>query len=333
MIQFRSQAALAIFVLCSWITPALGAEPPMPNAYPGAEILFAADEPASFFEISLGPIVRRVQPIAMSSHQMSGVRGYYGAMARRHYKIDDAVSTSEVHTHYADWFTANGFVVLLDARGDSPMAPGGTSWALRAYGDLPTEVATELSGTLDKSRRLYLVAEKRGDGEHTVVTVLVNPRRTGELRVQLDLLTVDTGETARAFPTRAQLYERLMSDGRVHVGGIQYVGKKAVPRDSCDALLSDLAALLGEHGELRLEVVGHVTMEGGEEAAANLAFARAQAVADLLIIEHGVAPRQLEARAAKDETDGGSGTDESGSDGVAVTAAPPLDGIEFVVRR
>lgn len=91
--------------------------------------------------------------------------------------------------------------------------------------------------------------------------------------------------------------------------------------------------MLAEHGELRLAVVGRVTIEGNEEMAINLALARADAVTTMLILEHGVAPIHVEARAAEQETDGDAVPDESGNAGAAAVIPPPPDGIEFVVRR
>jgi hypothetical protein len=261
-----------------------------------AESVFVMDEQNGFIEIVLGPILRRARPIAMTTHKMAGARPYIGHVTRTHYIVRRADSTAELHSEYSRWLASSGFTTLLDVRGDSPMAPGGTSWALRAYGDLPTEVATELSGTRDKGRRRYLVAERKEGDEHAVIALLINPRRTDEVRVQLDVVLVDGVATAPLSMPADELGSRLRNEGSVPLEGVRYVGKKAGPRDSSALGLAQVAVLLRNDPGLSLTVVGRVRDEERPDSAMQLALVRAKAVMELLIVEHGAPADRLSAR-------------------------------------
>ena len=300
--------------------------PPAPSGE--AESVFVVDEENGFLEVVLGPILRRTKPIAMTTHKLADVRPYIGHVARTHYILRGAGSTAEVHSQYSSWLASAGFTTLLDARGDSPMAPGGTSWALRAYGDLPTEVTTELSGTLDKGRRRYLVAERKREGEQTVVALLINPRRTDEVRVQLDVVFVDPVATAPLSMPADEIEKRLRSDGRVPLQGVRYVGKKAGPRDSSAPCLAQVATLLRNEPELSLSVVGLVGDEENEASVKQLALVRAEAIVELLVVEHGAPAGQLTAAVSPaEESEGRTGAEDGEpSPGNEAGALPDSDG-------
>ncbi len=264
----------------------------LPPAVENAEIVYAVDAEATFFEIARGPIVKREVVVGMSSHKVVDTHGYIGRLLRRQYRVVDTASSAEIHTHYSKWLAGAGYVIRLDAVGDKAMSPGGTSWALRVYGNLPTEIVTELSGTLDKTRRRYLVAEKHDGDQHRAVTVLISPRRMGDTRVQVDLIDIDTQATDRAFPTKSALVESLAVEDGVALDGIRYLGKKTVPLDSADQLLRVVAELLGDQPALKL------TIESREHIEA-LASARADAIKQLLISEHAVEESRLMTRATR----------------------------------
>jgi hypothetical protein len=302
------------------VASAFAADDALPVPADGAEVVFEAESDATFFEISLGPIVRREKAISMSTHKLADTRGYFGRVARRQYKITTTASTTEIHARYLEWFAANGYTVLLDALGDSPMAPGGTSWALRVYGSLPTPVAVELSGTGDKSRRRYVVAERRDATEHRVLTVLVNPRRITDIRVQVDIVDVDVAATERAFPAREVLAKQLTADGRINLFGVRHVGKKTIPRDSIDRILTEIAAALEADPQLALTIEGRATIADRPDSSAALGQARASAVERLLVAEHGVPDARLQSRAAEisEPRDG----EAASPDGIALVVTP-----------
>jgi len=286
--------------------------PTVPEDLGSTETVFEVEHEDAFFELPLGPIARRSRPIAMTSHTLTQVRAYLGLVRRRQLKVSGAVSVAEIHGFYTRWLEAHGYEQLLDAPGDSPMAPGGTSWALRAYGELPTEIATELSGTFDKSRRRYIVAEKSEVGEHRVVAILLNLRRADEVRVQLDTVLVDAQATADLRPTQDRIYELLSRDGSAPLPGVRYVGMKTNPCDSAAGILDEVALLLASHPELRLRVVDRGRVGDRPDASAALGRARAQALVDLLIFEHGVTADRVTADVDQGETNSAETADAAG---------------------
>jgi outer membrane protein OmpA-like peptidoglycan-associated protein len=92
------------------------------------------------------------------------------------------------------------------------------------------------------------------------------------------------------------LYDALATDGRVATQGIYFDTGRDALRAESKPTLDEIAAMLKEHGALRVRIEGHTDDVG--DAAANQALSekRAAAVRQALVSRYGIAASRLEAQ-------------------------------------
>lgn len=91
------------------------------------------------------------------------------------------------------------------------------------------------------------------------------------------------------------LYEVLATDGRVTADGILFDTGSHRIRPESRPVLQEIGAMLREHPELRLNIVGHTDNAGSEEQNRILSRERAGAVMQHLVREYGIAQARLRA--------------------------------------
>lgn len=85
----------------------------------------------------------------------------------------------------------------------------------------------------------------------------------------------------------------LAATGHVAVYGIYFDTGKAEVKPESKPALAEIAKLLGATPALNLKVVGHTDMTGGLETNLKLSQARAEAVVQALVGQHGIAASRL----------------------------------------
>lgn len=90
------------------------------------------------------------------------------------------------------------------------------------------------------------------------------------------------------------VYDALAAAGRWATGGILFTTGKATLRPESAPTLKAIAAALTGHPDLRIRIEGHTDNVGDPAANARLSEARAAAVRDALVGEHGIAAARLE---------------------------------------
>jgi outer membrane protein OmpA-like peptidoglycan-associated protein len=110
----------------------------------------------------------------------------------------------------------------------------------------------------------------------------------------------------------AALGNDIRSTGHVAVYGITFDTNKSVVKPESKPALDEIARLLKQDPALKLKVVGHTDMVGSLEGNMALSQARAEAVVQLLVSQHGIAPARLKgygvgplAPVASNDTDDG----------------------------
>ena len=97
-----------------------------------------------------------------------------------------------------------------------------------------------------------------------------------------------------------KLYDAIAAEGRVATQGIYFDTGSDVIRPESTPTLREIAAMLKEHGDLRLTIEGHTDNVGGAEANRALSEQRAAAVKAHLVASEGIDASRLETKGMGD---------------------------------
>ena len=97
-----------------------------------------------------------------------------------------------------------------------------------------------------------------------------------------------------------KLYDAIAAEGRVATQGIYFDTGSDVIRPESTPTLREIAAMLKEHGDLRLTIEGHTDNVGGAEANRALSEKRAAAVKAHLVASQGIDGSRLETKGMGD---------------------------------
>jgi outer membrane protein OmpA-like peptidoglycan-associated protein len=102
-----------------------------------------------------------------------------------------------------------------------------------------------------------------------------------------------------ATPVRAaEMAKSISETGRVALYGIYFDTNQTVIKPASEAVLAEIAKLLGGQPELQLQIVGHTDDVGTPEFNRDLSARRAQAVVQALVSRHRIEPSRLLASGA-----------------------------------
>ncbi|MFN4316323.1 MAG: OmpA family protein [Chitinophagaceae bacterium] len=93
---------------------------------------------------------------------------------------------------------------------------------------------------------------------------------------------------------RPDTRHKLIDEGRFATTGILFDFQSAVIRPESYAVVKEIAAVLKEHAQVRVKVVGHTSSDGDDKANLELSRKRAAAVKQLLITEFGIDASRIE---------------------------------------
>jgi OOP family OmpA-OmpF porin len=212
-----------------------------------------------------------------------------GRVTRLRYAIPEGRSSLEVLRNHESALKANGFVPVF-ACADQSCFTG----ALQDPYLLGQQLDPDNNDTalyFDHAR--YWLGRREGP-EGTVYAGIL----TGEdkQRVTAFVMVVETKpleEGKIAFVDAAQMDKAIAEAGRISLYGIHFDHDKDVLRPESKPVLDEIARLLRDKPQLRLEIVGHTDNRGTAPYNMNLSQRRAASVVDALTGAYGIAAERL----------------------------------------
>lgn len=139
----------------------------------------------------------------------------------------------------------------------------------------------------------YLLA--RGSDAATGDRLTVAVRAAAKHYNQLIIVRHKAMDTGMVKVDAAAIGKGLAADGHLALYGIQFDFGKASLKPESTPVLAEVAALLARSPALKLHVVGHTDNVGDFDANLTLSHARAAAVVEALVKQHGIAAGRLRA--------------------------------------
>lgn len=223
-----------------------------------------------------------------------------GALVSRVFTKPTEKSNLEVFRSYESELRSAGFSIQLSAEqgNDTELAvravyadhvPGFLSRAYRATGG---QVGRGELGRVGTQAAYYLLAS-RASGEGTLWVAVVLSRYDD--LYMIEELTVADMETGTVTLDLDQMRSALDANGKIAIYDIHFATGSAVIESSSADALAVIAAYL-EEASGTYYIVGHTDDTGTLASNLALAEARAAAVREALITDHGIAAARLEAR-------------------------------------
>jgi OOP family OmpA-OmpF porin len=260
------------------VAQARGHHPEVPS-YPGAEI-GAYD----FKEYEEAKLLLSKPYYAAGSWQVDKLLPVDGKVTAIRYNIGDTVSSLQVMRNYQSSLQRSGFRELFVC--ERPCMGENNN-----FSNLSGLVnARDIS--LNVHRNTQYLAAQRGN---TYVSLFIGDYGGGP-RVALFVIEkgqMDTG--LMAVSGASPMAQALSSQGKVDVYGFLFDSGKAELKPGSAATLAELAQVLRDNPQLRIQLIGHTDDVGGAEPNQTLSLARAQAVSAALISEQGIAPDRMRA--------------------------------------
>lgn len=214
-----------------------------------------------------------------SGNQVQG-RALEGKVTRFVYQNPASRSTLEIFRNYETALRAAGLQPIFTCALDTC----GPAYARSAWGRF-----NNLFVAADGDPR-YLAGSITTATGTAYVAVMV-----GRTRSQLDIVEITGMETGMVSANADSLARDLERDGRATVGGIFFDTDSATLKPESKPALDELARLMKERADLRLLVVGHTDISGDLARNQALSEARARAVMQALVSEHGIEAARLAA--------------------------------------
>lgn len=120
-----------------------------------------------------------------------------------------------------------------------------------------------------------------------VIVFLLLPRKPKIVEVEKEVI--------KEVIVRDTVYMQQVEEIEANFNAAQFEQGKADLNDDAKIALHDLAQLMEQHPEIRLQIEGHTSSEGSEEFNLKLSKDRAQAAVDFLVNKEGIDPKRLTA--------------------------------------
>ncbi len=268
---------------------------PLITRYPNSTITYYDQADHAEYQLALGPLVPNPDKNVGGSFIIAEKKLLSGRVTRIQYALDGTVSALEVYRNYQQALQNAGFKILLDSKGDKPLTTGGTSWTLRAYSTLPNRFIGELSGSVDRNKRHYMIAKLARPEGDVYVSVMSNQRRDNAVRVQLDIIEVQPMKRGLVKANAEFMANEIERTGHIAIYDLYFDFNSAVLKPESEPTLKEIARMLSQKHDLILYVVGHTDMVGTLEYNLKLSKDRAFSVVTALVKKQGVAANRLQA--------------------------------------
>lgn len=120
-----------------------------------------------------------------------------------------------------------------------------------------------------------------------IIVLLCMPRKTKVVEVEKEVI--------KEVIVRDTVYMKQVQEIEANFNAAQFEQGKAELNDDAKIALHDLAQLMQQHPEIRLQIEGHTSSEGSAEFNRQLSQDRAQAAVDFLVNKEGIDPSRLTA--------------------------------------
>jgi OOP family OmpA-OmpF porin len=176
------------------------------------------------------------------------------------------------------------------------------SWGSGIHGDEVEAKAKMPEDIEERTVKVRVMADGRYvkvyvDSQRVANVPNANMGRTNRIHVELPAYGEDVvGLIAniRVMAGGRDLYDALAADGRVATQGIYFATGSDVIQAESTPTLKEIAAMLTEHGDLKLLIEGHTDNVGNAAANKTLSEQRAAAVKAYLVAQHGIDAARLE---------------------------------------
>ncbi|MEM6638710.1 MAG: OmpA family protein [Pseudomonadota bacterium] len=268
-------------------------EHPMIERYPGQTIAWQHIENYQPYKVAIGPVA--------GYRYIADWIETEGRVTRTFYKLEsEARSYSEIYKNYLDALTAEDFDIL--GSGFSPdrkgVAIGSGQWMDVTFRANPTakpgEVGTLFAGTASSGGAGAIVATKERAAGTVYVVIYVEQHAKDYIGALVDIVEVEAAETGLVVVDAEAMGSDIDEYGRVVLDGIVFDFDKATLKTASKAALDAIATYLDAHPGKAFYVVGHTDAKGTFAYNQKLSADRAQAVADALRQDYGVATERLE---------------------------------------
>jgi outer membrane protein OmpA-like peptidoglycan-associated protein len=210
------------------------------------------------------------------------------------YEVPAGRSSLEVFTNYDLALKGKGFETVFRCA-DKACFTGSVNdlYLLEQQLDPTNGVSTAYSG-----HARYLLA-KLDRPEGYVYTSVFAGEENGQTVVFLRVLEAKSMETDRIVAVKAQeMKSDLETTGRINLYGIQFDFDQATIKPESKPTLDEIAKLLAEKPDLRLDIVGHTDGQGTEAYNLDLSNRRAANVVAALVGTYAIDQERLSSRGA-----------------------------------
>jgi outer membrane protein OmpA-like peptidoglycan-associated protein len=268
-------------------------EHPMFKRYPGQVIAWQHIENYQPYKVAVGPVTgyRAIKDWIDTE----------GRVTRTFYKYEgEDRSYAEIYKNYLDALKAEDFDILgegffADRKG---VAIGSRQWmevTFRANpATKPGAVGTMFAGTSSSGGAGAIVAKKERAAGTAYVVVYVEQHSKNYIGTLIDIVEVEAAETGLVVVDAEAIGSKIDEYGRVVLDGIVFEFDKATLKAESTMALEAIVKYLNAHPQKRFYVVGHTDSKGSLSYNQKLSSDRAQAVADALKKQYGIASDRLE---------------------------------------
>jgi OOP family OmpA-OmpF porin len=217
-----------------------------------------------------------------------------GKVTRILYRTPEARSVFEVFRNYEMALEGAGFQILYKCL----PAECGRYYHYVVYPPPRRFTKTRSKGSgFDLPGELHYLAAKATTATGTTyVSLLVGMDLTKKYpSTLLEVIETTEMEQGMVKVDAAAIGTGIDATGHMSIYSIYFDTGSAQVRPESAATLAEIAKLLGQRPALKLLVVGHTDNQGGYDFNLDLSRRRAEAVAQALVSEHGVAPDRLRA--------------------------------------
>lgn len=263
-------ALLASWTALAWGANAASGDGLLLQAYQGSK--FSSQKDAGFIQFEL-PIDAPDPKTGAGKTEM--LEGY---VTRVEYNTSDLKrSTLEIARNYEQALVDGGFQMLFKCSGKA-----------KTCGKIKFD---PLFGEYPYSDEHYLIARTKDKATAEVLTVAVRSIESHHHRIFV--VRSKAMDTGMAKVDAAAMGKGIEKTGHMALYGILFETGKSTLKPESAPVLTEMATLLKQSANLKLHVVGHTDNVGAFDANMTLSKARAAAVVEALVTQHGIAANRL----------------------------------------